>query len=74
MQTRLLALIALALAATFAPSDAQAQSTPVSELWREWAALEREWRDEQVEAAAVRARLEAARAARKRPKPAEKQR
>lgn len=39
-----------------------AQSSPVSELWRQWAVLEQAWRAEKAEVAADRARLRARRA------------
>lgn len=41
---------------------AWAQSSPVSELWRQWAVLEQAWRLEKAEVEADRARLRARRA------------
>lgn len=58
------ALGALAAALiVLAPAAAQAQSSPVSELWREWAVLEQQWRAEKAEVEADHRRLRARRAA-----------
>lgn len=56
-----LALAVLAAGALLSPTGASAQSSQVSELWREWAVLEKQWRLEQSEVEADRRRLRARR-------------
>jgi hypothetical protein len=46
MARSLFRIAALGLAAL--PGAARAQSTPVSELWREWAVLEADWQAERA--------------------------
>lgn len=49
--------LALLAGSTLAARPAWAQSSPVSELWREWAVLEQAWRAEKTEVEADRKRL-----------------
>lgn len=49
------------IVALLLPSPAAAQSSVVSELWREWAVLEKQWRVERAEVDIDRARLRARR-------------
>lgn len=56
-------LVVVSAALAWAGSAA-AQSSPVSELWRQWAVLEQQWKAERAEVARDRARLEARRKAR----------
>lgn len=60
-----LVVVSVALAALVGSwGSARAQSSPVSELWRQWAVLEQQWKAERAEVARDRARLEARRKAR----------
>lgn len=62
MRRPLLTAGALALAAgLLLPTTASAQASQVSELWREWAALEKQWRVERAEVETDRRRLRARR-------------
>ncbi len=59
---RLVLVAALAVSALLLlPSAASAQASQVSELWREWAVLEKQWRVERAEVQTDRRRLRARR-------------
>ncbi|MEZ4433288.1 MAG: hypothetical protein R3F65_12845 [bacterium] len=65
MQRRLCCWLVVVGALVAGP--AWAQSSPVSELWRQWAVLEQAWRLEKAEVEADRARLRARRAEKQQP-------